>query len=49
MHRDPLSESVHHGKAGFLWIALAAAAGTLIRRPFRRRGFPGLPEETRGR
>ncbi|HEX9903608.1 MAG TPA: squalene synthase HpnC [Propylenella sp.] len=34
--RDPLSEKVHHGKAGFLLIALGAAAGTLVRRPFRR-------------
>jgi squalene synthase HpnC len=30
--RDPLSERVHHGKAGFALIALTAAAGTLARR-----------------
>jgi squalene synthase HpnC len=47
-HRDPLSETVHHGKGGFLLIALMAAAGTLIRRPFRRRGVSGLPAGTRG-
>ena len=48
-HRDPLSQKVHHGKAGFLLIALIAAGGALVRRPFLRRGFPGLPAETRGR
>jgi squalene synthase HpnC len=47
--RDPLSEDVHHGKAAFLAIALAAAAGTLIRRPFHRRAFAGLAAGTRGR
>jgi squalene synthase HpnC len=47
--RDPLSQTVHHGKAGFLLIALAAAAGTLIRRPFVRRGFAALPARTRSR
>ena len=46
--RDPLSQKVHHGKAGFLLIALMAAGGALVRRPFLR-GFPGLPAETRGR
>ena len=40
--RDPLSEKVHHGKAEFLTIGLAAAAGTLMRRPFVRRGLPAL-------
>ena len=47
--RDPLSQNVHHGKAGFLVIALAAAAGTLMRRPFHRRSFAGLAAGTRGR
>lgn len=35
--RDPLSEKVHHGKAGFALTALGAVASTLIRRPFRQR------------
>jgi hypothetical protein len=48
-HRDPLSQNVHHSKAGFLAIALAAAAGTLIRRPFHRRSFARLAAGTRGR
>jgi squalene synthase HpnC len=48
-HRDPLSEKVHHSKAGFAVIALASAAGVLVRRPFGRRGFVGLPAGTRGR
>ena len=48
-HRDPLSEKVHHSKAGFAVIALASAAGVLVRRPFRRRAFVGLPVGTRGR
>lgn len=48
-HRDPLSQDVHHSKAGFLAIALVAAAGTLIRRPFHRRSFAGLATGTRGR
>ncbi len=48
-HRDPLSEKVHHGKTGFLLIALAAAAGTLVKRPFIRRGFGTLPAGTKGR
>lgn len=47
--RDPLSENVHHGKAGFLLIALLAAAGVLVRRPFVRRGFGAVPAGTRGR
>ena len=34
--RDPLSERVHLGKAGFLLIALRAAAGCLARRTIRR-------------
>jgi squalene synthase HpnC len=46
-HRDPLSEKVHHGKAGFALIALGAAAGVLIRRPFVRRGAVALPAGTR--
>lgn len=48
-HRDPLSENVHHGKADFALIALGAAAGVLVRRPFGRRAFVGLPAGTRGR
>jgi squalene synthase HpnC len=48
-HRDPLSEKVHHSKAGFAVIALASAAGVLVRRPFGRRAFVGLPAGTRGR
>jgi squalene synthase HpnC len=41
--RDPLSEKVHHGKAGFALIALAAAAGVLMRRPFVKRAAIVLP------
>jgi squalene synthase HpnC len=41
--RDPLSERVHHGKAGFALIALASAAGVLLRRPFVRRAANALP------
>jgi squalene synthase HpnC len=48
-HRDPLSEKVHHGKAGFALIALTAAAGVLLRRPFLRRDVVGMPAGTRGR
>jgi squalene synthase HpnC len=48
-HRDPLSETVHHSKASFAVIALAAAAGTLVRRPFHRRSCAALAEGTRGR
>jgi hypothetical protein len=44
-----LSETVHHGKVGFAAIALAAAAATLVRRPFTRRGFDRLAAGTRGR
>lgn len=47
--RDPLSQTVHHSKARFLLIALSAAAGTLIRRPFSRRGPAGLAAGQRGR
>lgn len=47
--RDPLSEKVHHGKATFALIGLMAAAGALLRRPFSRRSFVGLPAGTRGR
>lgn len=35
--RDPLSEPVHHGKAGFALVGLLGATGALLRRPFRRR------------
>jgi hydroxysqualene synthase len=48
-YRDPLSETVHHGKAGFAAIALVAAAGTLILRPFRRHGIGRLAAGARGR
>ncbi len=48
-NRDPLSQNVHHSKARFGLIALAAAAGTLMRRPFRRRLDAGLAAGTRGR
>jgi squalene synthase HpnC len=34
--RDPLSEKVHFGKAGFAATAFTAAAGTLVRRTFAR-------------
>ncbi len=47
-HRDPLSEQVHHGKASFLMIALGAAACALLRRPFARRDFTGVPAGTKG-
>lgn len=47
--RDPLSEKVHHGKAGFLVLALAAAGGALLRRPFIRRGVTAIPAGTRSR
>ncbi|MFE1602479.1 squalene synthase HpnC [Methylobacterium sp. ID0610] len=40
--RDPLSEPVHHGKAAFALIALAAAGAALARRPFRRRLIPSV-------
>ncbi len=48
-HRDPLADKVHHGKAGFLLIALTAAAGALLRRPFVRLRFRPLAAGTRGR
>ena len=35
--RDPLSEKVHHGKAGFALTALGGIVSTLVRRPFRLR------------
>ena len=35
--RDPLSETVHHGKAAFALTAFGGIAGTLARRPFRAR------------
>lgn len=35
--RDPLSEKVHHGKAGFALTALGGILSTLVRRPFRAR------------
>lgn len=47
LSRDPLSEKVHHSKAEFLVVGLAAAAGTLVRRPFVRRNLSPLPAGTR--
>jgi squalene synthase HpnC len=47
--RDPLSQKVHHGKASFLLIALAAAGGALVRRPFLKSGIAGFSAGTRGR
>ncbi len=35
--RDPLSQKVHHGKAGFALTALGGVMATLARRPFRGR------------
>lgn len=35
--RDPLSQKVHHSKAGFAMTALGGIAATLLRRPFRSR------------
>jgi squalene synthase HpnC len=46
--RDPLSERVHLGKAGFALAALSAAALTLVRRPFRQGAVPFAPRP-RGR
>lgn len=46
--RDPLSERVHLGKGASALIALGAAAGTLARRPFMRRGFGPHAARTRG-
>lgn len=37
MERDPLSETVHHGKAAFALTALGGIAATLARRPLRGR------------
>jgi len=37
LDRDPLSETVHHGKAAFALVALRGVAVTLARRPFRGR------------
>ena len=48
-HRDPLSEKVHHGKASFAMIALGAAAGVLLRRPFVKRAPVDIPAKTRRR
>ena len=39
LERDPLSENVHHGKAGFALTALGGIARTLGRRPFRSRAL----------
>lgn len=38
--RDPLSEKVHHGKAGFALVAAGAIASCLLRRPFRGQPQP---------
>ncbi len=48
-HRDPLSQKVHHGKAVFLLIALAAAGGALLRRPFAKPRVDPLAAGTEGR
>lgn len=37
--RDPLSETVHHGKAAFALTAFGGIAATLARRPFRARAL----------
>jgi squalene synthase HpnC len=48
-HRDPLSEKVHHSKLRFAAIALGAAGGALIERPFLRRGVAAIaPGPRRG-
>lgn len=44
--RDPLSEKVHIGKAGFAVIAMTAASRALIRRPFLRRASAAVPAGT---
>jgi squalene synthase HpnC len=46
--RDPLSEKVHLSKPGFALVALGAAAGTLLRRPFSRRGYAALLQRPGG-
>jgi len=48
-HRDPLSQNVHHGKFAFALLAVAAAGGELVKRPFARRNFDGVPAGNRGR
>jgi hypothetical protein len=47
--RDPLSERVHHGKAAFAALALAAAASEIVRRTFGRRAATGISAGARGR
>lgn len=47
LRRDPLSEKVHHGKAGFALVALRGIAGTLLRRPFRGRAQPAVARVSR--
>ncbi|MDR7036719.1 squalene synthase HpnC [Methylobacterium sp. BE186] len=42
LDRDPLSETVHHGKAGFALTALGGIVGSLARRPFRGRNLRAL-------
>lgn len=42
LERDPLSEKVHHGKAGFALVALGGILGSLARRPFRGRSLRAL-------
>ena len=45
--RDPLSEKVHHGKASFALIAVLAAGGALLRRPFVKHRVAPLAAGTR--
>ena len=45
--RDPLSEKVHHSKAGFALVALRGILGTLVRRPFRARAVSSPAEARR--
>ena len=44
LDRDPLSEKVHHGKAGFALTAFGGIAATLARRPFRGRIVRAAPQ-----
>ena len=44
LDRDPLSEKVHHGKAGFALTALGGIGATLARRPFRGRIVRAAPQ-----
>lgn len=44
LDRDPLSETVHHGKAAFALTALGGIVATLARRPFRGRIVRAAPQ-----